>query len=86
MNEKQLLEDLKVSILGQLNVVRLIKNNDKNFTLSVPIVNGSNIGIDDVITILNEIYGPKQVPEIISIHTFSCTNTNSTILFTLSKQ
>lgn len=86
MNEKQLLEDLKASILGQLNVLRLIKNSDKNFTLSVPIVKGSNIGTDDVISILNEIYGPQQVPEIISINTFSCNNTNSTILFTLSKQ
>lgn len=85
LTRKQLLEDLKAAILGQLKVLRLIKNSDKNFTLSVPIAKGFDIGIDDIKIILNEIFEP-QVPEIISVDTFSCTDTNSTILIKLRKQ
>ena len=86
LTRKQMLEGLKASILGQLNVSRLIKNTDKDFTLSVPIVEGSNIGIDDVISILNEIYEPQQVPEIVAVNTFSSIGTNSTILTQLRKK
>ena len=90
MNEKLTKKQhktLKTLIENQLKVLDLSSSsgNTKNFTLPIPKVEGLNVNKDNIKIILNEIFEPP-VPEIISVQEFSCTETNSIVLFTLKKQ
>lgn len=87
MNEKltkKQYKDLKDYIKYQLKILSLRNSSDKNFTLSIPKTEHFNFSRNDIEIILSEIFEPP-IPEIISVQEFSCTETNSTVLFTLKK-